>query len=270
MVFLTEEDWKMMLLTIELQAVGGVVLAAIGLWYDDYVVGESPVTPQLVKTISFNAGVTKNDTTFQQCFPFVQTPWRGFTGESYVGPKSVQDKTGCETLTLLNTLPIVGNATCGMNDGQISIIPTSGTGPFMYSIDGGATYVSGPNGGYTFFNLPAGTYQLMFKNEAGCASAMVERMVSSINCPGEAGRMAISTYPNPSNGQFRLQVQNAADAKAEVTIMDAKGTIIQRRVMNLAKANNNQFNLTGRGAGMYYIKVVSGNQTIIHKILLNK
>ncbi|MEJ7659024.1 MAG: DUF4331 family protein [Hymenobacter sp.] len=31
---------------IELQAVGGVVLAAIGLWYDDYTVGTStsPVT----------------------------------------------------------------------------------------------------------------------------------------------------------------------------------------------------------------------------------
>ncbi|MEJ7587364.1 MAG: DUF4331 domain-containing protein [Ferruginibacter sp.] len=32
---------------IELQAVGGVVLAALGLWYDDYTVGGSPLTPQL-------------------------------------------------------------------------------------------------------------------------------------------------------------------------------------------------------------------------------
>ena len=74
--------------TIELQAVGGVFLAAIGLWYDDYVIGQSPVTPQLVKTISFKEGVGKNDTTFKAAFPFVQTPWRGFRGASYVGPKS--------------------------------------------------------------------------------------------------------------------------------------------------------------------------------------
>ena len=74
--------------TIELQAVGGVALAAIGLWYDDYVVGGSPVTTQLVNTISFNAGVTKNDTSFKTVFPFVQTPWRGFVGASYTGPKS--------------------------------------------------------------------------------------------------------------------------------------------------------------------------------------
>lgn len=73
--------------TIELQAVGGVALAAIGLWYDDYT-GGSPVTPQLLNTLTFNAGVTKNDTTFKAVFPFVQTPWRGFVGASYSGPKS--------------------------------------------------------------------------------------------------------------------------------------------------------------------------------------
>lgn len=74
--------------TIELQAVGGVALAAIGLWYDDYVIGQSPVTPQLIKTISFKEGVFKNDTTLRAAFPFLQTPWRGFRGASFVGVKS--------------------------------------------------------------------------------------------------------------------------------------------------------------------------------------
>jgi hypothetical protein len=65
--------------TIELQAVGGVALAAIGLWYDDYKGGSStPVTQNLVNVISFTSGPTKNDTTFKPAFPYVQTPWRGF------------------------------------------------------------------------------------------------------------------------------------------------------------------------------------------------
>ena len=75
--------------TIELQAVGGVALAAIGLWYDDYPGTGSPVTPQLINTITFKEGVGKNDTTFKPAFPFVQTPWRGFTGNGYTGPKSM-------------------------------------------------------------------------------------------------------------------------------------------------------------------------------------
>ena len=64
---------------IELQAVSGIVLAAIGLWYDDYIPGTSPspVTKQLVNVLTYSAGVTANDTTFKPAFPFVQTPWAG-------------------------------------------------------------------------------------------------------------------------------------------------------------------------------------------------
>ncbi|MDJ0366326.1 DUF4331 domain-containing protein [Hymenobacter sp. H14-R3] len=64
---------------IELQAVSGAVLAAIGLWYDDYTPGTtpSPATPQLKGVLNFTAGVEKNDTTFRTSFPYVQTPWQG-------------------------------------------------------------------------------------------------------------------------------------------------------------------------------------------------
>lgn len=64
--------------TIELQAVSGVALAAIGLWYDDYSGSGSPVTNRLLKVLSFTAGPTQNDTTFKSSFPYVQEPWRGF------------------------------------------------------------------------------------------------------------------------------------------------------------------------------------------------
>ena len=77
--------------TIELQAVGGVALAAIGLFYDDYTPATtpSPVTPNLVSVLSFNAGVTKNDTTFKANFPYLQNPWRGFNGPGYEGPSVI-------------------------------------------------------------------------------------------------------------------------------------------------------------------------------------
>jgi len=64
---------------IELQAVGGAVLAAVGLWYDDYTpASPSPVTAQLKGVLNFTAGVEKNDTTFRSSFPYVQTPWEGY------------------------------------------------------------------------------------------------------------------------------------------------------------------------------------------------
>ncbi|HZV71437.1 MAG TPA: DUF4331 domain-containing protein [Saprospiraceae bacterium] len=64
---------------IELQAVGGVVLAAIGLWYDDYAPGSSasPVTNLLLNVIQYSTGVEANDAAFTSAFPYVAEPWRG-------------------------------------------------------------------------------------------------------------------------------------------------------------------------------------------------
>ncbi len=65
---------------IELQAVGGVVLAAIGLWYDDYNASsptQSTVTNHLLNVLQYSTGVEQNDTTFKTAFPYVQSPWRG-------------------------------------------------------------------------------------------------------------------------------------------------------------------------------------------------
>jgi len=62
---------------IELQAVGGVVLAAIGLPYDDYTGGSSVVTPDLLRSLSYSTGIEKNDTAFAAFFPYEALPWAG-------------------------------------------------------------------------------------------------------------------------------------------------------------------------------------------------
>jgi hypothetical protein len=104
--------------TIELQAVSGVALAAIGLWYDDYTSG-SPLTPNLLSVLGFNAGVTHNDTIFKTCFPYLQAPWRGFVGDEYKFGVKVCAKAflnGCydantgmmyDSLRALNLIPTV-------------------------------------------------------------------------------------------------------------------------------------------------------------------
>lgn len=65
---------------IELQAVSGVALAAIGLWYDDYQVADttqSPVTNLLLNVLQYSTGVEANDLEFKSTFPYVAEPWRG-------------------------------------------------------------------------------------------------------------------------------------------------------------------------------------------------
>ncbi|MFK7905131.1 MAG: DUF4331 family protein, partial [Chitinophagales bacterium] len=61
---------------IELQAVSGIVLAAIGLWYDDFD-GMNPVSQDLIDVLSYSTGVDENDAPFRASFPYVAAPWRG-------------------------------------------------------------------------------------------------------------------------------------------------------------------------------------------------
>jgi hypothetical protein len=68
---------------IELQAVSGIVLAAIGFWYDDYSpnIG-SPLTSRLSSVLNYRVGINRNDTTLKSVFPFEQTPWPGTYNEN--------------------------------------------------------------------------------------------------------------------------------------------------------------------------------------------
>jgi hypothetical protein len=79
---------------IELQAVGGVVLAAIGLWYDDCAgpTYTNVLTPQLLSTLGYSTGIQANDTTLRASFPYVQTPWSGYN--KCGGPTAVSNSTG--------------------------------------------------------------------------------------------------------------------------------------------------------------------------------
>jgi uncharacterized delta-60 repeat protein len=188
----------------------------------------------------------------------------------------------CTPPTFVNNNLIILDASCGKSDGAINIIPTSGTAPFMYSINGGATYVAGPDAGYGFQNLPAGTYQLRLKDSRGCESAIVERTVRNYyNCPGITGSASrfeaalalsnkdvIATYPNPNKGQFKLLLQNFLSPKAEVSVYDAKGTLVQKRSLKLTQNTIADFDLKGKAPGLYLIKVASSNGTKVSKVLI--
>lgn len=62
--------------TIELQAVSGIVLAAIGLWYDDFD-GTNPVSQDLLDVLTYDTGVNANDVALQSSFPYVAQPHSG-------------------------------------------------------------------------------------------------------------------------------------------------------------------------------------------------
>jgi len=95
---------------IELQAVGGVALAAIGLWYDDYTAGgANPVTQDLLDVLSYTTGVEANDMPFGSEFPYVAMPHSG------TGP--------CSGLAIEYTQPAILDP----SDGSVGVNEIAGT-----------------------------------------------------------------------------------------------------------------------------------------------
>ena len=76
--------------TIALQAVGGLVLAAVGLPFDDATAGDYSdlASDMLVAELTYNAGPISNDVTLQGVFPYQADPHRGY---DYVKQLTVQD-----------------------------------------------------------------------------------------------------------------------------------------------------------------------------------
>ena len=76
--------------TIELQAVGGLVLAAVGLPFDDATAGDYSdlASDMLVAELTYNAGPIRNDIPLPGVFPYQADPHRGY---DYVKQLTVED-----------------------------------------------------------------------------------------------------------------------------------------------------------------------------------
>ena len=234
--------------TIELQAVSGVVLAAIGLWYDDYNGAGSPVTPQLVNVLGFNAGVTTNDTTFRADFPFAQTPWRGFVGASYSG-------------TLL-TLPLHWVSFAADKEGQrvhlkwhvadetnnkYYVILHSPDGTKFTEI-GRERATNGASGTYDFVHLTPslnGTnfYKIMQVDNDGRYTN------SDIRTIKYNSQSTITVLPNPASDHITVSSNQAG---VTVDLLDANGRKLASRMITNGIT---EFNISNLSRGTYFIVV---------------
>lgn len=78
-------------------------------------------------------------------------------------------------------------------------------------------------------------------------------------------------YPNPNNGQFTLQLNNTKATKAEVIILDARGSILERRIVQLTgKGQTLNFNLKNKAKGIYIVKVISEGAVETTKVMVQQ
>ncbi len=108
------------------------------------------------------------------------------------------------------------------------------------------------------------SYTVTGANAAGCsANAVITQSVST--CTGINSNFLnpdsnFIVYPNPSNGIFNVQLENAAT----IEVTDVLGKVILTEKVN---AGNNQLNISNNVHGVYFVKAIIEGKTKTLKIV---
>ena len=258
--------------TIELQAVGGVVLAAIGLWYDDYdpKTSPSPVTPMLGSVLGFNAGVTKNDTTLKAKFPFVQDPWRGFIGNQYTGPTSTQPGNNALAVTVSKYDCATGFMTFARSGGDPNkVVEYQAAGAMNGGYSTSTTrQIEGEKrkDGKTILIMaryvgdPASEVTYLFDFRAACASGRVA---------GEAtAPLKLRLMGNPtSNSEVTFEISGAEGQTLKLGLSNSQGQLISQQTIQEAGAVERHTMRLGEQPGVYFLQASTPNSRQLIKVV---
>ena len=85
----------------------------------------------------------------------------------------------------------------------------------------------------------------------------------------EVNSSEISIYPNPSTGNFNLNISNVNTASVDVEITDVSGKVILSNVYNTNNGSiNESINISNVEDGVYIVRV-NGGQSITKRIVIS-
>ncbi|XOV66618.1 MAG: choice-of-anchor L domain-containing protein [Fluviicola sp.] len=178
---------------------------------------------------------------------------------------TVTDDAGCsfsESFTV-NTIgspvnvtdTLIGNASCATcNDGYIDLTVAVNGDPFTYLWNTGATSQD------ITFLLP-GTYTVTITNVWGCTTTQTFE-VKDVTGLEDLSSFELMVYPNPSQGIFNVEFNNAGTNDLHLKVTDATGRIVS----DLGKLQDDegslQLDLSPYQTGMYFLQIESATHTI--------
>jgi hypothetical protein len=160
------------------------------------------------------------------------------------------------------SLSITGtDATQGNCDGIAVANVLGGIPPYVYLWDDSLAQST-----QTASNLCPGNYMVIVVDDLGdtiTATISIGGVAASIS---DYGGISVSVYPNPNNGNFSLEYSNVNYGKDILLIYNSLGQILVRELLF---SNRSEFNLHGMGAGVYNLKLISGNQILSRNIVVH-
>jgi len=78
----------------------------------------------------------------------------------------------------------------------------------------------------------------------------------------------VDFYPNPSNGSFKLNIKEDGLNEFNVTIYDLKGLVVFEKTFRGLFAGIS-FDMKLKKPGLYLVKINTGNDQMVEKIIIN-
>ncbi|MEI6684118.1 MAG: BACON domain-containing carbohydrate-binding protein [Bacteroidota bacterium] len=94
----------------------------------------------------------------------------------------------------------------------------------------------------------------------------VSQAASTVGIAGTESLQEIQVFPNPSNGQFKLNVGSYCEHTATINILDINGKCILSR--NCSGAREYSFDLSGEVKGTYFVHITMAGQEVVKRLVL--
>jgi hypothetical protein len=210
--------------------------------------------------------------------PYAYSIGGGFgTNNSFVGlapgayTVSVLDANDCQTTQQVNiTQPAVitvnGLTADGIDEtpgGSSNYTIVGGTAPYTFEWTLGNVVVSTSQVLNNITNQ--GTYTLTITDENGCTYTQ-DLLITGI---GEIeASFGVSLNPNPTRGEFVMNISGLAGEKLSYSVVDTQGRVIVKKELGNNSGNRTEFvNVTDIAAGIYYVNVLVGDVSQTLKLI---
>lgn len=131
-------------------------------------------------------------------------------------------------------------------------------------------YYQGADGqGYARLRYPGAQYAKHFKADFGSFIhyQFVYADLSYI-LEEEANRIYFDVYPNPNDGNFKLNLNFDPESQSEISVMDIYGRLVRTFKMSELESNSFNIDLSDLNKGIYFINIQSGRVNQTQKLVI--
>ena len=113
-----------------------------------------------------------------------------------------------------------------------------------------------------------GTYSVIINNGTGAAYDTI--FVAECLGINEMKEFAdVNIYPNPSDGNFSVDVSLATQSDITINVVDIDGRVVFEEFVSNVTNYTHKFDALNFKRGMYFVKISSGKSAVIEKVVIN-